>query len=113
MSLSSLHGRSDKVSISFCITQPKPVSFNRTLRALFAKHHQSLGCNLVVCSSYSLPPRLNLTHPQESLNLFYDRKVRLLTEMGLETILSSYVRDCELLSGAAKCGVDCMAVGAC
>ena len=33
--------------------------------------------------------------------------------MGLETISSSYVRDCELLSGAAKCGVDCMAVGAC
>ena len=89
------------------------MSFNRTLRAMFAKDQESLGCNWVVCSSYFLPPRLNLTHPQESLNRLYDRNVRLLTEMGLETISSSYVRDCELLSGAAKCGVDCMAVGAC
>ena len=48
---------------------------------------------LYTCSSYSLPPGLNLTYPQESLYLLYDRDIRLLTEMALETISSSYVRD--------------------
>ena len=63
---------------------------------------------LCTSSSYSLPPGLNLACPQDSLYLLYDRDVRLLTEMALETISTSYVRDCELLSGADNGGVDCI-----
>ena len=63
------------------------------------------------CCSYSLSTGLNLTCPQESLYLLYDSDVGLLTEMALETISSSYVRDCELLSRAdnSQRGIDCVA----
>ena len=72
-------------------------NFNKTLKAMFAKHSQSLGYNWDVHLQQLLIA--NQTKPHMSTEspfyLLYGRDARLPTEMVLDMIPSPYVGDCE------------------
>lgn len=73
-------------------------NFNKTLRAMLAKHSQTLGCNWDVhlhqlLFAYRTKPHMSTR--ESPFYLLYGRDARLPTETALETLPSPYIADLE------------------